>query len=262
MTTQQTPTTRLCTHTNEAIFIRDANLVDDLIGTHTFTEMSYFTITGRRATPTQTHILDAVLVTLMEHGLTPSAIAARLVYSSTPETLQAGVAAGLLAVGSVFAGTMEGCARLLERLLAASVALEQTAREIAQEHRQASMPVPGFGHHLHKPDDPRTPKLLVLAEREGVPGHHIGALRALAGAVDQVYGKHITINATGAVAALLGEIGLPWRSMRGFALIARCAGLVAHIAEEQTDPTMRYIWETVERSVPYAGNAGRGVGDG
>lgn len=253
MKNEHRPKTHLCTHTNDAIFIHDADLVEELIGELSFTEMTFFAITGRKPTPGQTRILDAVLVTLMEHGLTPSVIAARLVYSSTPESLQAAVSAGLLAVGSVFVGTMEGCARLLQRLVDDPNGLEQAARTVAEEHRQAHRPIPGFGHPLHRPDDPRSPKLLALAEREGVPGKHIGALRTLSKAIDTVYGKHLTINATGAVAALLAEIGFPWQIMRGFAVISRSAGLVAHIAEEQTDPIMRHVWRTVEHSVPYEG---------
>ena len=244
------PSTRLCTHSNDAITVRGADLVHELIGELTFTEMSYFAITGRRPTKGQTRILDAVLVTLMEHGLTPSAIAARMIYGSTPESLQAGVSAGLLAVGSVFVGTMEGCAALIERILAAPD-IDAAAREIADEYRSARKPIPGFGHHMHKPDDPRTPKLFALAESEGLSGDHIAALRTLSAAVDERFGKHITINATGAVAALLGEIELPAPIMRGVAVISRSAGLVAHIAEEQQTPSMRYIWELVEDGVPY-----------
>lgn len=244
------PTTRLCTHSTDAITVRGADLVDELIGELSFTEMTYFTITGRRPTSAQTRILDAVLVTLMEHGLTPSAIATRMIYGSTPESLQAGVSAGLLAVGSVFVGTMEGCAGLIERILAAPDG-EATAREIADEYRSARKPIPGFGHHMHKPDDPRTPKLFALAESEGVPGHHIAALRTLSAAVDERFGKHITVNATGAIGALLGEIEIPTAIMRGIAVISRSAGLVAHIAEEQQTPSMRYMWDLVEENVPY-----------
>ena len=244
------PTTRLCTHDTKSITVRGADLVNDLIGELTFTEMTYFAITGRRPTHAQTRILDAVLVTLMEHGLTPSAIAARMIYGSTPESLQASVSAGLLAVGSVFVGTMEGCAKLIERILAAPDR-EAAARAIADEYRTARRPVPGFGHHMHKPDDPRTPKLFALAEAEGVPGDHIAALRNLSAAVDERFGKHLTINATGAIAALLGEIAFPTPVMRGVAVISRSAGLVAHIAEEQRTPSMRYMWELVEEGVPY-----------
>ena len=249
------PTTRLCTHDTESITIRGADLVDDLIGELTFTEMTYFAITGRRPTQAQTRILDAVLVTLMEHGLTPSAIAARMIYGSTPESLQAGVSAGLLAVGSVFVGTMEGCAALIERILAAPDG-EGAALDIADEYRSARRPIPGFGHHMHKPDDPRTPKLFALAESQGVPGNHISALRTLSAAVDECYGKHITVNATGAIGALLGEIDIPAPVMRGIAVISRSAGLVAHIAEEQRTPSMRYMWELIEEGVPYDAEPG------
>jgi citrate synthase len=244
------PTTKLCTHNTESITVRGADLVDELIGELTFTEMTYFAITGRRATQAQTRILDAVLVTLMEHGLTPSAIAARMVYASTPESLQAGVSAGLLAVGSVFVGTMEGCAALIARILAATDG-QAMARDIADEYRSARKPIPGFGHHMHKPDDPRTPKLFALAESQGVPGQHIAALRMLSAAVDERFGKHLTVNATGAIGALLGEIGIPAPVMRGVAVISRSAGLVAHIAEEQQTPSMRYMWELIEEAVPY-----------
>ncbi len=244
------PTTRLCTHDTDSITVRGADLVDELIGELTFTEMTYFAITGRRPTQAQTRILDAVLVTLMEHGLTPSAIAARMIYGSTPESLQAGVSAGLLAVGSVFVGTMEGCAALIERILAAPDG-EGAALDIADEYRSARRPIPGFGHHMHKPDDPRTPKLFALAESQGVPGNHISALRTLSAAVDERFGKHITVNATGAIGALLGEIDIPATVMRGIAVISRSAGLVAHIAEEQRTPTMRYLWDLIEEGVPY-----------
>lgn len=250
MKSARKPTTRLCTHSTDTITVRGADLVDELIGELSFTEMTYFAITGRRPTRAQTRILDAVLVTLMEHGLTPSAIATRMIYGSTPESLQAGVSAGLLAVGSMFVGTMEGCAALIERMLAAADG-EQAAGDIADEYRQTHKPIPGFGHHMHKPDDPRTPKLFALAQAQGLPGHHIAALRTLSAAVDQRFGKHITINATGAVGALLGEIAIPAPIMRGIAVISRSAGLVAHIAEEQRTPSMRYIWELVEEGVPY-----------
>lgn len=253
MSASSKPTTQLCTHDIQSITVRGADLVDDLIGELTFTEMTYFAITGRRPSPGETRILDAALVTLMEHGLTPSAIATRMIYGSTPESLQAAVSAGLLAVGSVFVGTMEGCAALIERILAAPDQ-EAEARAIADEYRTARRPIPGFGHHMHKPDDPRTPKLFAVAEAESVPGRHIAALRMLSAAVDARFGKHLTINATGAIGALLGEIGIPAGVMRGVAVISRSAGLVAHIAEEQRSPAMRYMWDLVEEAVPYVGS--------
>lgn len=253
MTEPTAPGTAICRHGADAIHVRGRDLVEELIGELTFTEMSYLQVTGRMPTPAQTAILDAVLVTLMEHGLTPSAISARLIYDSAPEALQSAVAGGLLAVGSTFVGTMEGAARLLQEIVDDEAGVAAAARRVAEAHRAAKRPLPGFGHPIHKPDDPRTPKLIALAEAQGVEGRYIAALKALSVAVDEVYGRHITVNATGAIAALLAEIGLPWQVMRGFAVISRAAGLVGHILEEQQRPTARRIWQSAEEAVPYDG---------
>jgi len=246
-----TPKTHIATATAEDVVVRGKSLTRDLIGQVSFTEMAYLVAVGAMPTRGQTAVLDACLVTLTEHGLTPSALAARLVYTSAPEAMQAAVAAGLLGVGSLFVGTVEGCAALLVRIAAAPGGPEAEARRVAEEHRTAGRGVPGFGHPQHKPDDPRSPRVLAVAEREGLAGAHVAALRALAAEVDRAAGKHVTINATGAVAAALADAGIPVRLLRGFALLARCAGLVAHVGEEQVDPAMRTIWEAGERAVPY-----------
>lgn len=249
----KTPETRLCAHHLTGMSYRDVDLVEDLIGKKTFTEVMVMQILGREARPVDLRIVDAVLVTLMEHGMTPSAIATRLIYMSAPENLQGAVASGLMAVGSQFVGTMENCARLLDRIRRAAKP-QAEALEIAREFRAAKSALPGFGHHLHKPDDPRAIKLLALAQAEAeLGGESIRALRLLADAVDETYGRHITINATGAVAALLSEIGVPTELMRGFAVISRAAGLVSHVAEEQQSPSGRYIWETIDHAIPYVG---------
>lgn len=248
-----TPQTRLCAHHLTGMSYRDTDLVEDIIGKMSFTEVMIMQILGRRARAVDVRMVDAVLVTLMEHGLTPSAIATRLIYMSAPENLQGAVASGLMAVGSQFVGTMENCSRLLDRIRQAPDGAAE-ALIIAREHRAARQALPGFGHHLHKPDDPRSIKLLALAEAEPeLKGDALRALRQLAAAIDEVYGKHITINATGAVAALLSEIGVPTALMRGFAVISRAAGLVSHVAEEQQSPSGRFIWETIDHAIPYVG---------
>jgi citrate synthase len=253
MTTQKVPETRLCSHTLTSLHYRDKNLVEDLLGQRTFTEVMVMQILAREPRPVDMRIVDAVLIVLMEHGLTPSAIATRLIYMSAPENLQGAVSAGLLAVGSSFVGTMENCSRLLDRIQAAGDAGAQKAEAlaIARQHKAERSAVPGFGHHLHKPVDPRAYKLLELARAEpDLKGDKIAALMTLSAAVDEVAGRAITINATGAVAALLGEIGVPTGVMRGFAVISRAAGLVAHIVEEQQSPSGRFIWDTVEHAMP------------
>ncbi len=241
-----TTTTSLCHSTPDDIVVRGRSLPRELIGKLTFTEMIYFELTGREPSPAQRAVLDACLVTLMEHGLTPSAITSRLIYGSAPEAMQGAVAAGLLGVGSTFVGSTEGCAELLARIAAAS-----DARAEALSIARANKRLPGFGHPLHKPVDPRTVALLALAREHGIFAAHCSALEQLSAAVDEVAGRSIVVNATAAVAALIADAQLPIAILRGIALISRCAGLVGHIREEQQNPAMRALWEGAEAAVPY-----------
>lgn len=245
------PTTAIACHTADSIHIRGADLVGELMGRLSFTEMMFFQLMGKRPSVLETRVLDAVLVTLMEHGFTPSSIVARQIYDSTPEAMQSAIAAGILGVGGTFIGTMEGAAVLIDELLSVPDQLESRASEIARRHASERRPVPGFGHPFHKPDDPRSPRLFEVALQNGAAGRHIAAIETLSRAVDAAFGKHLTINVTGAVAAVLGEIGIPQKIMRGIAVVSRAAGLVGHIREEQHDPTARHVWKLVNEHVPY-----------
>lgn len=242
------PTTRIATSSADDIIVRGRSLPHELIGKVGFTEMLFLQILGRAPTEGEVAVVDACLVALMEHGLTPSVVATRMTYGSAPEALQGAIAAGLLGVGSVFVGTVEGCAALLARIAAGT-----SPERIVDEHRIAKRSLPGFGHPIHIPDDPRTPRILGVARDHGVAGRHVDALIALSAAIDAALGRHLTINATGAVAAVLADCGIPAGIMRGFAIIARCAGLVGHVHEEQQRPAMRTIWEAAEQAVPYTG---------
>lgn len=238
--------TKLCHYTTQAVYYGDDDLVGDLLGQVSFVDVFMKQTFGIVPTAAQRRIVEAVLVTLMEHGMTPSAIATRMIYASSPENLQAGVAAGLLAVASRFVGTMEPAAELLGRIVDAGNQGPTEAQRIAQDFRTRREAVPGFGHHLHRPDDPRAIALLKLAREVGTHGPHCAALEQLAAEVDAAAGRHITINATGAIAAILGDIGIPAALMRGFAVLSRAAGLIAHIAEEQREPSGRFIWDLVD----------------
>jgi citrate synthase len=234
--------THIATSTPADITVRGKSLTRELIGKLTLTEMLCLSILGEVPAAPRIACVDACLVALMEHGLTPSALATRLVYGSAPEAMQGAVAAGLLGVGGQFVGTVEGCARLLERIVGGEAPADIVA---------TVAPLPGFGHPLHAPDDPRTPALFAVARAHGIAGRYIAALEALSAALDAAKHKHVTINATGSVAAVLADAGIPIAIMRGFALVARCAGLIGHVAEEQREPAMRSIWEAAERAVPY-----------
>ena len=252
----ETQTTSIATEANNDVFVRGKSLCQDLIGRLTFTEMLFFQILGRSPGAAETAMVDTCLVTLVEHGLTPSALTTRLIYSSSPDAMQGAVGAGLSGVGSLFAGTTEGCAAVLTQLLGDGDELEAAADRVVAEYRAAHKAVPGFGHPTHKPDDPRAIRLFEIARERGIAGRHVDAIHVLSQAIDSAAGKHITINATGAIAATLGDCGVPAEIMRGFALISRCAGLVGHVHEEQQKPAMRTIWEAADRAVPYDGASG------
>lgn len=252
------PYTELCTHSKTSIHYRDANLADDILGQRSFTDVLFSQILNRRPDADDLRVLDAALIAIMEHGLTPSAIATRMVYMSSPENIQSGVAAGLLAVGSQFVGTVENSAILLRQIIEAPEGVQAAARKVAQRHCDERQPIPGFGQHMHKPDDPRAARLLAIGrEHPRFEGKYLHAIEVLSREVDTAFGKHITINATGAVGALLGELDVPPSMMRGFAVISRAAGLVAHVAEEQRVPSARFIWNLIDHEIPY-----RGAGEG
>jgi len=248
--------TKLSTHRLDALFLRNKNLVDEVMGKMSFTDAMFYHIIGTVPTHGQTAVLDAVLVTLMEHGFTPSAISTRLTYLSAPEAIQSAVAAGLLNVASQFIGTMENCAAVLAEILADPDGIDVACRRIVHQHKDAGKHMPGFGHHLHRPDDPRSPKLFAIAAAyDDIDTQPIDTMKTLGNVVDEIYGKHLTINATGATAAVLMGAGIPARIMRGFAVISRAAGLVAHVMEEQETPTGRAIWDLVDTHIPYTGKA-------
>ena len=238
--------TRICNVTPDDVIVRGRSLPRELIGKRTFTEMAWLQAIGSLPSPDQTAILDACLVTLMEHGFTPSVIAARSTYSAAPESIQGAVAAGLLGVGATFAGSMEQCGALLARITSG-----EDPGAIVIEHRAAGRPVPGFGHPVHRPEDPRAVRLLDLARERKVAGPHTSALQRLSKAVDGALRRHLPINATGAFAAVLLDVGAPVGVLRGFALVARSAGLVGHLLEEQQDPAFPAIASAADRAVPY-----------
>jgi citrate synthase len=246
-----TATTELCRYDETEIHVRERNLCTELIGKTSFTEFVFMQVTGRNCGPTERAVLDAVLVTLCEHGMTPSAIASRLTYLGAPESLQGAIAAGLLGVGSQFVGTMEGCATILMQL-AQSGDEEAAARTVIAAHRAEKKSLPGFGHPHHRPDDPRPAALFAAGRAAGVGGRYIDILERLAREVDRAYGRHLTINATGAIAALLLEIDVPPSVMRGFAVLSRAAGLIGHLYEEQRKPAATAMWKAADAAVPYS----------
>lgn len=244
------PVTRIATSDATSVTIGGLDLTEEILGRRSFTEMTYFLSVGRMPDEAESAVLDACLVSLMEHGWTPTSIITRLTASSVPDDVQVAVAAGLLSVGPVFAGTMEGCAELLLEV-DEEQDLTAWARTTASLFLESRRPVPGFGHRLHKPVDPRAVRLLEIAREQGLAGRFVERLEALEQAIADLRGKPLPVNATGVIAALFLEIGLPLRAARGMAVVSRAAGLVGHVVEEDRDPATRTIWQLTREGIPY-----------
>jgi citrate synthase len=220
------------------------------MGKRTFTETFWMLLTDNWPTPAQTRAVDAVLVALMEHGFTPQALAARLIARCEPEAFQAAIAAGLLGVGSRFGGAMSATAVLLAEMIG-SEDYAATARAIVARFRKDRRNLPGFGHPQHRPEDPRSVRLFEIVREEGIAGNHVDAIHALSREVDAEFGRHLPINTTGAIAAVLGDLGVPESIMRGFAVVSRSAGLVAHLKEEEEQQVAAYLAEEADRNIEY-----------
>jgi citrate synthase len=231
----------------DSITVRGRDLASELMGRVTFTELTFLLVQGRTATPQETALLDAVLVSLAEHGLTPTVLAARLTHTGAPESLQGAVAAGLLGAGSVFLGVVEDTAAFLERVVSAGNDLEHAAVDAVRAEVGAGRRIPGLGHPVHKSEDPRTPRIYAIAAEQGLLGPHLRALKLVAAAHRKATGKVLPVNGAGVAGAALADLGFPARIVRGMALLARTAGLVAHLEEEQTRALGMQLFLDVER---------------
>lgn len=237
--------------TADRISVRGLDLPNDIMGKLNLGDFAFLEIKGRVPTPQESVVFNAMLATLVEHGMTPMVIAARLTYLGAPESLQAAVAAGLCGMGTTFAGTAEGSARILQEALAAPDAakdLPALAKKIVAEHVAAKKTIPGVGHNLHKPIDPRTSRLFELAEQNDLSGRYVELMRLVSAEAERALGKpgRLPVNATGALGALASELDIPWRLCRGLAVIGRAVGIVGHLAEELRNPIAREVWERVE----------------
>jgi citrate synthase len=231
----------------DSITVRGRDLASELMGRVTFTELTYLLVQGHSPEPQETVLLDAVLVSLAEHGLTPTVLAARLTHTGAPESLQGAVAAGLLGAGSVFLGVVEDTAVFLEHVVGRGGSLEQAAADAVRAEIGAGRRIPGLGHPVHKEQDPRTARIYAIAEEQGLVGPHLQALRLVATAHRQATGKALPINGAGVAGAALADLGFPARIVRGMALLARTAGLVAHLEEERSHPLGMPLFLDVER---------------
>jgi citrate synthase len=218
--------------TADRIVVHGKDLPHEILGHLNLGDMAFLGLTGRAPNAKESKLFNAMVVTLVEHGVTPSAMVARLTYLGAPEALQAAVAAGLLGLGSVFVGSMEGVARILSD----AVEKGKDAKAVLTENKR----MPGLGHPIHKPIDPRTVRLFELAKETGFYGKYCQLMEAIAKE------RNITLNATGAIGALACELGLDWKIVKGLGVMARAVGLVGHLLEETRQPMAETLWLRTE----------------
>jgi len=258
MTDEQFPTS-LGTSDADHIRLLGHEVADDLMGTVGFGELAFWLVALRRPTASEVRVFESVLVALADHGFTPSAIAARLTYLGAPDSLQGAIAAGLLGGGSRFLGATEDTGRYLAAALAnvdgdlptRDSEWDALALEVLAQTRDAGEFVPGLGHPVHKHGDPRTPRLIAIATEEGLRGPHLQLFEAIGRVHPQVLGRTLPLNGAGTCGAALADLGLPVDMLRGFSLLARTAGLLGHLAEEQRQPMAGRVYQQVDRNAGY-----------
>jgi citrate synthase len=275
--------------TPDAITVRGRDLATELMGKVSFTELAFFLTANRMPSAGEARLFDAALVALADHGLTPSVLAARLTWTGATESLQGAVAAGLLGAGNVFLGVVEDTARFLDAILtrlppapsdaapsdaapsdaapsdaapsdaapsdaAGSQGVRRAVAAAVAAEIAAGRRIPGLGHPTHKVEDPRTPRLYAIAAEAGIPTPHLDLLRIVAAAHAAATGKRLPINGAGVAGAAWADLGFPPQIIRGFALLARTAGLIGHLAEEMEHPIGLRLWQDVEHRATYTGS--------
>ncbi len=227
----------------DRVEVRGRDLTGDLMGRLTFTEYFHLLLTGDEPTTEQREFLDLLLISLAEHGMMPTNVAARMTLAADPGSLQGAVAAGILGCGPVILGTAEECARILLDA--------RDAAEIARAIHTASGRLPGFGHPVHKPFDPRAERILELADERGVSGPNVAKARALRDAVTEVWGRPLTMNVSLPIAAVMLDLGFPAATVKTVPILARTASLLAHLAEEQEQPVGFLMAGAAEDAIRY-----------
>jgi citrate synthase len=238
-----TPVSHISQAYPDRVEVRGRDLTGELMGRLSFTEYFHLLLTGREPTEEQRFFLDLLLVALAEHGMMPTNIAARMTLAADPESLQGAVAAGILGVGPVVVGTAAECASLLQS--------GEEPLDAAQRIHAAGEKVPGFGHPVHRPVDPRAERILELGDERGISGPAVARARALRDAVAEVWGKPLPMNVSMPIAAVMLDLDFPAAAVKAVPILARTAGLLAHLAEEQENPLGFFMAGKAEEAIEY-----------
>lgn len=207
--------------------------ITELMGNVSYAQAVYLVLKGELPSKAEARLLEAILVASIDHGATPPSVLAARTVLSGGNSLNSSVAAGVMTIGDVHGGAIEQCAKILQERARQEGSPEDLAANLVAELRQQKRRMPGFGHRLHG-TDPRTIRLLALAQETGFSGRHIGLAIQIEEELEKQLGRRLPMNVDGAVAAVISDMGFDWRLGKGFFIISRTAGLVAHVYEEWT----------------------------
>lgn len=256
---QDAPYSAIATSDEHSITVRGKDLCTQLIGEVGFTDYFYFLVTGQMPNANQRFFTDAVLVAIAEHGLVAVNQVARITLAAAPDSLQGAVAAGILGCGSVVLGTSEACGRFLSELVTQAKETGRAFADVAgvalRELRAAKRPVPGYGHPHHSSGDPRSERLLGLATSRKIVGDHITMLVAVEKMIPEIYGRALPINVSGAIPAVMLDVGFPLAALKGIPILARTAGLIGHLHEELQRPIGFILSHHAGEAIAYDGPA-------
>ena len=257
------PRTAICTSDEHTIVVRGRDLSKDLIGKVSFIEHFFLLLTGKPPSAGEAAVLNATLVAIAEHGLVPSVQAARMTYAAAPDAMQGAVAAGILGCGSVVLGSSETAGRMYSEIDAqvqAGVGMNAAALAVMQAWRAAGKSIPGYGHPLHKERDARVGALFDVARSAGTDLRFVAIAEAVEAQLPTVLKKDLKLNVSGAIPAVLLGAGFPVQALKGVPILARTAGLIAHLYEEINDPIGFALSYQATREMVYEGELPAGYG--
>jgi len=257
------PRTAICTSDEHTIVVRGRDLSKDLIGKVSFVEHFFLLLTGKPPTAGEAAVLNATLVAIAEHGLVPSVQAARMTFAAAPDAMQGAVAAGILGCGSVVLGSSETAGRMYSEIDArvqAGEACDAAALTVMQSWRAAGKSIPGYGHPQHKERDARVGALFDVARAAGTDLRFIAIAEAVEALMPQVLKKDLRLNVSGAIPAVLLGAGFPVQALKGVPILARTAGLIAHMYEEIQQPIGFALSYQATREMVYEGELPEGFG--
>ncbi|UCF07366.1 MAG: citryl-CoA lyase [Thermoplasmata archaeon] len=231
---------------------------DELIGNVPFAHVVFLLLKGEMPEEKEGKMMDAILTACVDHGVTPPSSQAARVVASGGVPMPTAIAAGLMSIGDFHGGAIEKGALFLQdgvkRMVEEGKNPEEMAAELVAESREKKQRILGFGHRIHS-DDPRTKKLLSLADELGIAGDHTALSRAIQIELEKALDRKMPINVDGCVAALISDMGFDWRLGKAFFLIGRAAGLTAQVYEEVSrEKPMRRMWSA---EVDYDGPGGK-----